>query len=261
MSELTFAIDLVDDGAEVARAAFVGADAAIETKPDGSPVTNTDLAIEDLIRARLAEHRPADAILGEERPPRSGTSGRRWVIDPLGGTAHFIRRVPLFSVDLALEDADGPAVAVSCYPVGEVMLAAERGTGCWVFDHAPHRPAEHHRARVSDRRSLDDAVVSAHRLHQWPADLLDAVHRRCRLRDSVHSVVRLLRGETDAVVIPGGGFGYDDLAGVPVLIEEAGGRVTDFNGVPLLEGDGTVLATNGHLHDALLELIASTTRT
>jgi fructose-1,6-bisphosphatase/inositol monophosphatase family enzyme len=251
-NELDLTIRLVREAGELAADAFRRTQ-DVGYKPDGSEVTATDLAIEDLIRSRLAESFPEDAVIGEERAPRDGSSGRRWVIDPLGGTADFVRRIPLFSVDVAMEDANGPALAVSGYPMSDLTMAAGRGLGTWLLTGKSRR-----RGQVDARDNLDGAVVCVHQLKVMPLDLLASLHRRCTLRDGVFSVVRLITGEAHALVFPGKLLGYDDLAGLPLLVEEAGGRVTDLRGGPVLSGDGSVLATNGVLHDALLELIDAT---
>ncbi len=250
-TDLDLTLQLVREASALVAQAFE-ADQQVWHKPDGSPVTAVDLAAEDHIRQRLAAVHPTDAVIGEERPPKAGTSGRRWIMDPLGGTASFVQRIPLFCVDLAMEDEHGPAVAVSSYPIGGVTLEGARGLGSRV----------HHRehvftAAVSQRSTVDGAKICALNLKSWPTPLLTALHQRCSLTDGVHAAHRLMRGEVDAVVYAGNGMGYDDLACLPVLIDEAGGRVTDLTGKPVLSGNGTVLASNGLLHDELLALIAS----
>jgi fructose-1,6-bisphosphatase/inositol monophosphatase family enzyme len=250
-ADLDLAITMVREASLLVAKAFQHPETDVRTKPDGSPVTAADLAAEDLIRERLAAAHPEDAVLGEERGFTPGTSGRRWIMDPLGGTASFVRRIPLFSVDLAMEDRHGPAIAVSAFPIGEVLMEGGRGLGSRI--HYGNRVTD---AAVSQRSTMDGARVCAHNLQGWPMRLLTAVHQRCALTDGVHSVHRLLRGEAEAIVLSGGAMGYDDLACLPVLIQEAGGRVTDLTGRPVLDGDGTVLATNGTLHDEFLELLA-----
>lgn len=173
------------------------------------------------------------------------------------GTADFVRRVPLFAIDLALEDEHGPAVAVSALPMSRLLLVGGRGLGCWELLDGDDLTPDRHRV-VDGRDELDGAAVCAHNLRAWSPTMLAAVHARCVLRDSVHSVRRLLSAEVHAVIVAGAGMGYDDLACLPALVEEAGGQVTDLHGRPVLDGDGTVLATNGVLHEAFLELLHNT---
>jgi len=257
LTELCTAIELARRGARVAADAFGSETRTVRHKADGSPVTPADLAVEDLLRTALAEHFPDDGVLGEERPSRPGSSGRRWIIDPISGTADFVHRVPLYSVDLALEDEHGPVLAVSDLPASCRVLAAGRGVGCWVLPYGADPAAgQEHRARVSGRTEVEAAVVCALGLRNWPLDVLTRLHATCALRDGVHAISRLLTGRADAIVVAGSTMSYEDLACLPLLVEEAGGRVTDLAGAPVLTGDGTVLATNGTLHEDLLGLLA-----
>lgn len=249
--ELDQAIGLVRGAARLAADAFHASTREVHHKPDGSVATPTDLAVEDHLREHLRRHHPHDGVTGEERPPHTGTSGRRWIIDPISGTHDFLHRVPLYSVDLALEDAHGPAIAVTALPASDLVTAAGRGLGAWLLTGDQRLPASP--AAVSTRTDLAGAVVCVHGLAAWPTTLITALHRQCRPRDGVHSVQRLLTGRADAILATG--LAYEDLACLPLLVDQAGGRVTDTTGRPVLSGDGTVLVTNGHLHDQFLALI------
>ncbi|MFL6144274.1 MAG: inositol monophosphatase family protein [Labedaea sp.] len=255
VDDLRQAIHLVRQAGRLAADAFDAPGRDLRRKPDGSELTPTDLAIEDLLREQLHRHYPHDGVIGEERPPRTGTSGRRWIIDPISGTGDFVHRVPLYSVDLALEDRQGPALAVSGLPASRLVMAAGRGLGCWLLT-GEQDLRQARRATVSDRADLAGAVVCTHGLSAWPTELVSRLHARCRLRDGVHSIPRLITGRADAVLVSGTPLGYEDLACLPALVEESGGRVTDTSGRPVLDGDGTVLATNGVLHADLLALLA-----
>lgn len=203
-------------------------------KEDGSPVTSTDLEVEDLVRRLLAEAVPGDGVVGEERPERRGTSGRRWLVDPISGTAEYVAGRPTYSVDLALEDA----LAVSVMPTLNITMAAGRGMGCRVF-----RAGEEEVARVSSTDVLEGARVC---LHGKRKPVLD----QCVVADGATSVLDLITGRVDAVIAAGAGLDEFDLACLPVLVEEAGGRVT-------VVGEDVVLATNGVLHDAFLALLVA----
>lgn len=234
-TDLHLALKIVREAAEMAAVAFAADTPHVRHKEDGSEVTATDLAIEDLVRRRLHEAVPEDGILGEERPERRGTSGRRWLIDPISGTADFVRGQPTYSVDLALEDGHGPAIAVSALPSLGLTMAAGRGIGCRVLSGDREITA-----RVSTQDSLDGARVCL--LGKEKPAL-----ERCVVVDNTNSVLRLVTGEVDAVVVAGADLDEFDLACLPVLVEEAGGRVT-------VLGEGFVLATNGALHEALLSV-------
>lgn len=233
MTDLDLALRIVREAAELAVAAFTSDTLHVRHKEDGSEVTAIDLAIEDLVRRRLAEAVPEDGVAGEERPERYGTSGRRWLIDPISGTADFVRGRPTYSVDLAMRDSRGPALAVSALPSLGRTMAAERGAGCRVFTGA-HESV----ARVSTHDSLVGARVCVHGKYR-------PVLEGCVVVDNSVSVLSLVTGEADAIVVAGAELDEFDLACLPVLVQEAGGRVTIT--------DDVVLATNGVLHDVLLE--------
>ncbi|SEQ30716.1 inositol monophosphatase family protein [Lentzea albida] len=203
-------------------------------KEDGSPVTSIDLEVEDLVRRLLAEAVPDDGVVGEERAEHRGTSGRRWLVDPISGTADFVAGRPTYSVDLALEKA----LAVSVMPSLDITMAAGRGIGCRVF-----RAGEEEVARVSSTDVVEGARVC---LHGKRKPILE----RCAVVDGATSVLDLITGRVDAVIAAGAGLDEFDLACLPVLVEEAGGRVT-------VVEDDVVLATNGVLHDAFLSLLVA----
>jgi histidinol-phosphatase len=172
------------------------------------------------------------------------------VIDPIDGTSHFARRVPLFNTRLAVEDEHGPAIGVINQPVEGHLVFAGRGRGCWrlVGDKAAER------TRVGSRRQLRGARATMLNPGTWSAEFLLALHRRLFLLTG-GGTLGLVTGQVDALVTAGAPMGYEDLAPLPVIVGEAGGRVTDLAGGPVLTGDGTVLATNGRLHDELLDLV------
>ncbi|SDF34513.1 myo-inositol-1(or 4)-monophosphatase/histidinol-phosphatase [Lentzea fradiae] len=232
-TDMCLALRIAREAAEVADRAFAEGVAEVRHKADGSEVTAADLAVEDLVRQRLAELLPDDGVHGEERPERRGTSGRRWLVDPISGTADFVHGRPSYSVDLALEGA----LAVSVMPSLGITIAAGRGMGCRVF-----RGRHEEVARVSTQDSLDHARVCLHGKRK-------PVLGRGVVVDGSLSVLRLVTGGVDAVIAAGAGLDEFDLACLPVLVEEAGGRVT-------AAGDDVVLASNGPLHDALLGLVA-----
>jgi histidinol-phosphatase len=251
---LDFAVGLATRAGQVSAQGFFG-EWGSRRKEDGSEVTEIDLAVEDLVRNELGRHMPQDGIYGEERGATAGVSGRRWIIDPINGTTSFTRRWPLFSNDIAYEDEYGPAVGVINMPMSRQMVAAGRGLGCWVLMGENPDLKSGHRARVTERTSTRGARTQALNPAGWPEELLTALHRQVFLMASMGCVVDLVTGRADAVVIAGPPMGYQDVAPLPVIVSEAGGRVTDLGGGSVLEGDMTVLATNGLLHEAILDLV------
>jgi histidinol-phosphatase len=242
---LDFAVRLAERAGRLAAERFFGGDPHVERKPDGTEVTDADLAVEDLIRGELARHLPDDEVYGEEAGTTPGTSGRRWVIDPIDGTYFFARRMPLFSTMLAFEDEHGPAIGVVHEPIARQTVAAGRGLGC---------RRGRTETRVSARTRLRGARTVMINPGTWSEQLLATLHRDVFL-SPIGDTAALVTGHVDAMVVAGFPMGYEDLAPLPVIVGEAGGRVTDLTGAPVLTGDGTVLATNGVLHDAFLDLL------
>jgi histidinol-phosphatase len=249
MSLLDFAVDLARRAGALAAERFFAGDVATTRKPDGTEVTATDVAVEELIRDALAGHAPGDEVYGEEAGTTEGTSGRRWVIDPIDGTYYFARRIPLFATMLSFADEHGPAIGVIHEPIARKTTFAGRGLGCWVaFDDATTA------ARVGARTRLSGARTAMGNPGTWSEELLSTLHRKVFLSTS-GDVTGLVTGQLDAVVVAGFPMGHEDLAPLPVIVAEAGGRVTDLTGTPVLNGNGTILATNGLLHDEFLALL------
>ncbi|MGB9358277.1 MAG: inositol monophosphatase family protein, partial [Acidimicrobiia bacterium] len=146
------AIGIAASAAELTLRWFQGSGLDVRTKQDGTVVTEADVAAEDLIRSKLTDRFPDDGIFGEERDETTGTSGRRWIVDPIDGTVSFVRGVPLYSTLLALVDDSGPAVGVICLPALGETVAAGRGLGSF------HNGTPCH---VSDTDDLSEALLTA----------------------------------------------------------------------------------------------------
>jgi histidinol-phosphatase len=242
--------DLVTEAVELARAAgeltlgfFRNADLAIDRKGDGTPVTEADRGAERLIRAELAVRHPDDGVLGEEEPETHGTSGRRWILDPIDGTKAFTHGVPLYSNLLAVEDEHGIAVGVINIPaLGETVWAG-RGLGCFCNGEP---------ARVSAVASVAESFVSTSGFSPWSDEALLALqHTGAHLRTwgDGYGYVLVATGRVDAMVDPAAEL-YD-LAPMPVILSEAGGRFSSLDGEDG-PGHGSGIASNGILHESLL---------
>jgi histidinol-phosphatase len=245
---LDFAVDLVAAAGEVTLRWFRDADLAVDTKADGTPVTAADRAAERLVRERIADRFPDDGVLGEEEPELLGRSGRRWIVDPIDGTKAFTRGVPLYSTLLALHDRDGPALGVIGLPALGQAIYAGRGLGCW----SDGRPA-----RVSQTATLDGAYLTSSGYSHWSDDKLLAVkHAGCELRTwgDGYGYALVATGRVDAMVDPA--VDLYDVAAMPVVLAEAGGRFTSVDGREDA-GGGSGVATNGRVHEALLGLLAT----
>jgi histidinol-phosphatase len=225
---------------------FRAADLEVARKVDGTPVTAADRDAERFLREQLSARFPDDAVLGEEEAPTSGTSGRRWIIDPIDGTKAFTCGVPLYSNLLALEDEHGIAVGVVNLPaLGETVWAG-RGLGCW---------SERGPATVSTHATLDGAYVMSSSFGHWPAGsvaALEAAGAILRTWGDGYGYALVATGRVAAMVDPI--VEPYDIGPMPVLLDEAGGRFTDLRGNPSIES-GNGVATNGRVHDELLSLL------
>jgi histidinol-phosphatase len=244
---LDFAVEVVRDAGKATLPWFRSADLQVDRKADGTPVTAADRAAERLVRERIAERFPDDGVLGEEEPETASRSGRRWIVDPIDGTKAFTRGVPLYSTLLALDDEHGPAVGVIGLPALDQVVYAGRGLGCW----ADGRPA-----RVSETSELRGAYLTTSSFGHWPEEALTAVRRTgCEMRTwgDGYGYALVATGRADLMVDPT--VEQYDVAPMPVILAEAGGRFSNLSGAPGA-GGGSGLASNGRLHDAALALLA-----
>jgi len=250
--------DLLDAAVDILQAAgtltlqwFDRADLAIDTKSDGTPVTEADRAAERLVRDRLAASFPDDTIRGEEEDDHVGTSDRIWIVDPIDGTKAFARGVPLYSNLLAVLDEHGPLLGVINLPAIGITVYAGRGLGCF-RNGTP--------VRVSDRSVPTDCVLSSSGFTNWPEPMLLGAKRagfQLRTWGDGYGYAMVACGAIDAMVDPE--VSLWDVAPMPVIMSEAGGRftATDGSAVPL-DGSSRVsaVATNGLVHDAVITALS-----
>lgn len=254
-NDLALALELADLADTAAMDRFRAVDLRVDTKPDRTFVTEADLAVERAVRELLAARRPADGVLGEEYGTE-GSGSRQWIVDPIDGTSNFLRGVPVWGALIALTVDGVPVVGVASMPALGRRWWGAQGLGAYTTD-VPG--AEPRAIRVSQVADLADASLSFQSIAQWrDAGRLDALHAlgervwRDRAYGDLWSYCLLAEGLVDIVsefdLKP-----WDIAAAVPI-IEAAGGRVTSVTGSAL--GDGSVLATNGRLHDAVLDVLA-----
>jgi histidinol-phosphatase len=249
--DLSLARTLADAADAISLSRFGALDLRVETKPDATPVTDADQAVERAIRDLLAQRRPGDSVLGEEYGT-SGTGARRWVVDPIDGTKNFVRGVPIWATLIALMEADEVYVGVVSAPALGRRWWASRGQGAWLSVFG----GEARHLHVSRVGALADASLSytAGGWEQAPGGRagLDALARRVwrsRGYGDFWQHAMVAEGVLDVATEPDASLW--DLAPLAVLVEEAGGSVTDLHGVRGPAG-GSVLTTNGHLHAAAL---------
>ncbi len=250
---LAWAVELTKEAGRRTLSRFRSDDLAIESKGDGTPVTEADKDAESFIRAELAAAHPDDGILGEEEGESPGTSGRRWVIDPIDGTKAFMRGVPLYTNLTALEDEHGWAVSVVNVPAIDECVYAGRGLGCFQDDRRGiRRPA-----RVGPRADAPFLMASGYT--RWDEAALLAVKRagwNLRTWGDGFGYALVATGRADAMVDPAASLW--DVAPMPLLLAEAGGRFTTIDGGALRTDDPGAcsgVATNGDGHDELLRLL------
>ena len=252
-------LEVAEEMADAARAAILPyfrqpdlqADNKLETGFD--PVTIADRAAEKAMRAVLAEHRPEDAILGEEFGQDAGNSGRTWVLDPIDGTRGFISGTPTWGVLIALGTRQGPFLGVIDQPyIGERFVG---GNG-QAFMSGPMGQTS---LETRKTRALDQAVVFT----TFPevgtvqeGDAFRAVASRAKLTRygmDCYAYALLAAGQVD-LVIEAGLNAYDIQAPI-ALIHAAGGMVTDWQGNPAHEGGRALAAANPEIHAAALEIL------
>lgn len=254
--DLRLAHLLADDADSITTDRFKSLDLHVMSKPDLTPVTDADQAVEEGIRRTLSRARSRDAITGEEQGS-SGTSARRWIIDPIDGTKNFVRGVPVWATLISLAVDDEVVLGVVSAPMLQRRWWASSGNGAW----AGRSVMKATRCQVSDVRRVEDASLSYSSLHGWDerGQLEDFVSlmRRCwrtRAYGDFWSYVLLAEGAIDIAAEPE--LQVYDVAALDIIVREAGGTFTSLDGNPGPWG-GNALATNGHLHDTALSFLGS----
>jgi histidinol-phosphatase len=264
-ADLALAMRLADGADDLTMQRFGAGDLKVETKPDLTPVSDADRAVEELLRAQVAQTFPYDAVLGEEFGT-SGASVRQWIIDPIDGTKNYVRGVPVWAtlialtVDDAVSDERRVAVGVVSAPAIGRRWWAARGAGAWLRDVSSS--AAGRRIGVSGVSDLKDASVSYSDWDDpaWDRDgrreRFDALLRgawRCRAFGDFWSHMMVAEGSVDVAVEPQ--LSPWDMAALIPIVEEAGGTITALDGQSPLVG-GNALTTNGLLHPQLLEALS-----
>ena len=232
-------------------ALFRADDLRIERKPDTTHVTEADRAAELLIREGIQRARPGDAVLGEEFGTE-GDGARRWIVDPIDGTASYVRGLPIWATLIALEQDGELTVGVVSAPALYRRWYAARGEGAYVNGE---------RIEVSGVSDLADAQLCYSDLASWTkfrtsaqpmVDLLHAVWRTRGVGDFWQHML-VAEGTADIAAEPV--VNLWDLAALLVIVEEAGGRFTSLEGVRTADG-GSAVSSNGILHDEVLAALA-----
>jgi histidinol-phosphatase len=244
--ELAFAHELADRAAAIALS-FFGGSFEVREKADRSPVTEADIQIERTIRAAVHERYPTDGVLGEEGGLQGEGSDRRWVVDPIDGTKNFADGVQVWATLIALVVRGDPVVGVVSAPAIRERYEAVVGSGARLNGD----PIRVSRADRIERASILHSSVGGWIDGPYRAPLLDLLRdsRRDRGFGDFWGHMLVARGSADVMFEPE--LATWDFAPLQVIVTEAGGRITQFDGSPVQHG-GSVLTSNGVLHDELV---------
>jgi histidinol-phosphatase len=249
--DLRLALELADLADSLTLARYRAEDLLIETKPDLTPVTEADKAVERAIRERLAQVRPGDAVIGEEYGASADAdNGRTWIVDPIDGTKSYVRGMPTWSTLIALSVQDEVSVGVVSSPALSRRWWAQRGAGAFADGKPIH---------VSGVSKLGDAMLTWGGMEDWDSvgrlEAIVELGRSCwRTRGVGDAWQYMLVAEGVAEISLDPSVSVWDLAPMLVIVEEAGGRFSDLGGVRTPDG-GDGIATNGLLHDAALAIV------
>jgi len=247
---LHFAVDVAREAGEITLKYF-RREPETEKKADGSFVTIADREAEAYMRRRISERFPTDGILGEEEGEITGTSGRRWIIDPIDGTFSFVHGVPFYGVLIALEREGVLEVGVINIPAVDEMVYAAKGLGCFLNGR---------QVRVSSVSKLDEALLlctdfrACDRHGFGPAaEKLQSSVKTCRTWGDCYGYVLVATGRAEVMI--DAVMNLWDCAALMPIMEEAGGTFTDWQGTRTANG-GNAVATNRLLFADVMKLIS-----
>jgi histidinol-phosphatase len=253
--DLGLAHALANQADAVTMQRFKALDLQVETKPDLTPVSDADRAVEELLRTALGRNRPRDAVLGEEYGDTAGNAGyssRRWVIDPIDGTKNYVRGVPVWATLIALMDGKDPVVGMVSAPALGRRWWASKGTGAYTG----RSPASATRLAVSQVRRPEDASFAYSSVISWEdhgkLEGFMSLSRSCwrtRAYGDFWSHLLVAEGAVDMAAEPE--VSLWDMAAIAVIVREAGGTFTSVGG-DSSPGAGSACTSNGLLHEVLL---------
>jgi histidinol-phosphatase len=252
-ADLALALRLADLADGITMERFRADDLVIETKPDLTPVTEADRAVEELLRKQIAAERPDHLVVGEElgADGPGGPGSVRWILDPIDGTKNYVRGIPVFATLIAVERDGAVAVGVVSAPALGRRWWATRGEGVFA-NGAP--------MRVSRVARLEDAQLCHASVSSWERagrrdGFLELERRSWRGRGFGDFWIHLLVAEGAADVAVEPEVSLWDVAPIQVIVEEAGGRFSSVEGVPRPDG-GSAVSSNGLLHDEVLAILS-----
>ena len=249
--DLRLAHLLADNADSITMSRFMARDLNASLKPDRTVVTDADRGTEQAIRRSLAATRPRDAIHGEEMDD-TGWGARQWVIDPIDGTANYVRGVPIWATLIGLMVEGVVRAAVVSAPAMGRRWWASQGDGAWMGKSL----FTGSRLHVSSVATVSEAFLSYSSLSGWIGgergqQFVDLMRDcgRTRAFGDFFSYMLVAQGAVDIATEPD--LALHDMAALDVIVREAGGRFTNLDGIPGPVGPGA-LATNRVLHDDVL---------
>ena len=266
--DLALAHALADLADAITLDRYQAQDLVITNKPDNTPVTDADRAVETAIREALATHRQTDGLVGEEFGSDKGTSGRYWVIDPIDGTKNFMRGVPTWATLIALVNVDASGVeevvvGIASAPALARRWSATKGHGAFVRFNAGNLDdlsedldsvSQEKKISVSKVAQLSDASISYSDFIGW-GDRLEPFQKmlahawRTRGIGDFWSHMLVAEGAVDVAIEPS--LAVWDMAALDIIVREAGGTFTNTAGQSGPFG-GSGVSSNGVLHNAVI---------
>ncbi|MFZ2624777.1 MAG: inositol monophosphatase family protein [Propionibacterium sp.] len=257
--DLRLAHLMADNADSLTTSRFKALDLKVRSKADHTPVSEADQAVEAAVRRTLATARPRDAVHGEEMAD-TGQGPRTWIVDPIDGTANYVRGVPVWATLIALRVNGEVCVGVASAPALGRRWWAAKGSGAFTGKTllSPTR------IQVSKVDTVEDAFLSYSSIGGWIKDgrgqgFVDLIRDcgRTRAFGDFFSYMLVAEGCVDLACEPD--LALHDMAALDIIVREAGGRFTNLDGVPGPVGPGA-LATNGHLHETVLSRLARTAK-
>lgn len=248
-------IDLADAGGREVMRYFRG-EAGVELKQAGNLVSKADLAAEAAILSRIREWFPGEAVVSEESLSHIQQAEQLWIVDPLDGTNNFAHGLPYFAVSVAYWEHGQPMCGAVLNPVGRELFSAARGEGAF---------CNGRKLQVSSAGSLDQCLVATGFYYDRGEPMRQTLsHIEQLFYAGIHGIRRFGAAALDLCNVASGSYGAFfehhlspwDFAAGRLIVEEAGGRVSDYSGEKLGVKPSTVLATNSLLHDAMMNLLS-----
>ena len=254
MNDIELLQVLANAADDISLARFRALDLVVEAKPDRTPVTDADKAVEGKLRELLKLYRPTDEVIGEEMD-KTGDSNRSWIIDPIDGTANYLRGVPIWGTLIALRvDGEITTSIISAPALGRRWWAG-KGRGAFTKD----IDGSVRKITVSKIAKLEDSTLSFNSLEQWRNEglleqLLELSTNVSRTRAYGDFLSYMFVAEGAIEIASEHDLKIHDIAALVPILTEAGGRITDLQG-ELTEDSSSVIATNSLLHQAVQDAL------